>query len=244
MRSSKTGCILFLSVVMSGAIPAVFAASPPASLNFPANGQFRLDISNTNPNLIVVPDDRIIAINSAAGMLTDKRNTKDGALIFATTTEKPFTLFIETERGQAFSVHASPKAVAGKSYRLQAMMPVHRDTAKSWEQSQPYEALLVSLGKSFLQGRVPEGYTSVPVLNQSIKVSRGLSASAQKSWAGGNLSVTRYQLINSSSTSLPLQEKAFWVQGIRSIMFAYPTDKLAAGGAIDMFVIRDIQGAW
>lgn len=243
MRKSKTGIIFFLSMVMSVSIPAVIAASSPVTLNFPVNGQFRLDVSNSNPNLIVVPDDRIIAINSSAGMLTDKRNTKDGALIFATTTEKPFTLFIETERGQAFSVHATPKAMAGKSYRLQAMMPVHRDAAKSWEQSQPYETLLVELGKSFLQGRVPDGYSSIPVLNQALKVPQGLSVSAQKSWVGGNLSVTRYQLINSRSASLPLQEKAFWVQGIRSIMFAYPTDKLAAGGAIDMFVIRDIQGA-
>lgn len=243
MRQSKTGIILFLSILMSGSVPVVIAASSPVTMDFPANGQFRLDISNSNPNLIVVPDDRIIAINSAAGMLTDKRNTKDGAIIFATTTEKPFTLFIETERGQAFSVHATPKAVAGKSYRLQAIMPVHRDVAKSWEQSQPYESLLVALGKSLLQGSVPEGYSSIPVINQAIKVPQGLSATAQKSWAGGNLSVTRYQLTNNNSASIPLHEKSFWVQGIRSVMFAYPVDKLAAGGAIEMFVIRDIQGA-
>jgi conjugal transfer pilus assembly protein TraK len=56
-----------------------------------------------------------VNISSAAGMLTDKKNTKGrrGVLLFPTTTASPFTFFVETELGQVFSVNAAPRSGKG-----------------------------------------------------------------------------------------------------------------------------------
>ena len=70
-------------------------------------------------------------ISSAAGMLTDKKNTKAGAVFFSSNdNSKPFTFFVETELGQVFSVNAAPRR-EGRSYRL---MPATQ-TARPLRQS-------------------------------------------------------------------------------------------------------------
>lgn len=217
------------------------AVTGPTTLNFPANGQFKLDISNDNPNLISVPGDRIVALNTTSGRLSDKKSTKEGAVIIATTVDKPFTLFIETEKGQAFSVNAIPRNGPGMSYRLMANMPINRQVAEKWEQSQPYENMLVTVGRSFIQGQLPTGYIEIPVANERLKAPSGLSATAVNNWAGGRLKVTKFQLTNTRSSSVALKEKDFWFPGTRAVLFEYKADSLASKGLINIFIIRDIE---
>ena len=106
--------IMFLALCLAS-VPA-FASS--VTLSFSPGGQLNLPISNTNPNMIIVPGDRVVSISSASGMLTDKKNTKAGAVFFSSPSEKPFTFFVETELGQLFSVNAAPRKGDGRSYRL------------------------------------------------------------------------------------------------------------------------------
>lgn len=239
LTSSVRAAVVIVALTAS---PSLLAVTAPVTLDFPPNGQFSLDISNSNPNLIVVPHDRIIAINSSAGMLSDKRNTQDGAIIFATTTDKPFTLFIETEGGQAFSVHATPKTGVGKSYRLQARTPVNQHVASAWEQSQPYETLLVSLMKTLSAGQLPAGYVPVPLTTETLKTPRGLTARAEQVWTGSNLKVIRFHLVNPTLTPVALKESAFWQPGVRAVMFSGRAERLAASGAIEVYIIRDAGG--
>ncbi|BBU78652.1 hypothetical protein EIMP300_00520 [Escherichia coli] len=62
-------------------------------------GQASIAISNTSPNLFTVPGDRIIAVNSLDGALTNNEQTASGGVVVATVNKKPFTFILETERG-------------------------------------------------------------------------------------------------------------------------------------------------
>lgn len=217
---------------------AALAATAPVSLSFPPNGQFQLPVSNTNPNLIVIPGDRITGISSAAGKLTDKRNTRDGAVLFSSTGDKPFTLFIETEHGQVVSVQAMPRAGEGRSYRLLNAEPVARPAAKTWETSQPYESLLVELNKAILKNRMPEGYAPASTDSDRLSAPAGLSMTAEEAWTGNALRVVRYRITNLFAYAVALKEQDFWRTGVRAVMFSPSTLSLLPGTSVTVYITR------
>ncbi|EFN8262168.1 hypothetical protein EB651_24465 [Escherichia coli] len=94
-------------------------------------GQASIAISNTSPNLFTVPGDRIIAVNSLDGALTNNEQTASGGVVVATVNKKPFTFILETERGLNLSIQAVPREGAGRTIQLvselgkeQVMVPV------------------------------------------------------------------------------------------------------------------------
>lgn len=236
MRKNKR---LLLSLMFCAFLSAqVMAATAPVSLSFPPNGQFQLMVSNTNPNLIVIPGDRITGISSAAGKLTDKRNTRDGAVLFSSTGDKPFTLFIETEHGQVVSVQATPRAGEGHSYRLLNAEPVARPAAKTWETSQPYESLLVELNKSILKKRMPEGYAPASTEYDRLSAPAGLSMRAEEAWTGNALRVVRYRVTNPFAYAVALKEQDFWRTGVRAVMFTPSALSLLPGTSVTVYITR------
>ena len=73
--------------------------------------------ANTSPNLFTVPGDRIIAVNSLDGALTNNEQTASGGVVVATVNKKPFTFILETERGLNLSIQAaSPMKAAGRHH--------------------------------------------------------------------------------------------------------------------------------
>lgn len=227
--------LIITSVLVSTTCAAV---TPPQTLSFPPNGQFQLPVSNTNPNLIVIPGDRIVAISSAAGKLTDKRNTKDGAVLFSSASDKPFTLFIETEHGQVVSIQATPRAGEGHSYRLMGVKPVPRPMAQAWETGQPYESLLIELNKTVLQGHMPEGYVPAYMSNDHIPAPADLKMTAEEAWTGNALRVVRYRVTNPFDYVVSLNEQDFWRPGVRAVMFSPSVLSVLPGTSFSVFITR------
>lgn len=237
-NKSRMSSAIALCILFSGSVGAV---TEPYTLMFPPNGQFQLSVSNTNPNLVVIPGDRVVAINSSAGTLTDKRNTKDGAVLFSSSSEKPFTVFIETEQGQVFSIHANPQKGEGRSYRLLGSKPLPRAGAKAWETSQPYESLLVELNKAALQGHMPESYAPADLNNERMLAPAGLSMRAEEAWTGNALRIVRYSVQNPNSYAVSLKEQDFWYQGVRAVMFNLRTNTVLPGALMSVYVTQGLE---
>lgn len=229
--------IRFFSIALSACSVCVFAA-PAVTLTFPPSGQLNLLISNSNPNLISVPGDRITSISSANGMLTDKKNTNTGAVFFSSLSEKTFTFFVETELGQVFSVNATPRKGDGRAYRLFPENQSPRPTAKSWETSQPYESMLVSLNRNLIQGSLPDGYGPATIDRTPNINSAGLLATPESSWVGNSLVVVKYRIINPLSIPVPLREQDFWQPGTRSVMVNPKYNRLIPGASTYLYVTK------
>lgn len=228
----------FCSAMMT-AVPFVVLAQSPATLSFPQGGQFRLRISNTDPNMIFVPGDRIASISAGGGMLADRRSTTGGGVIFTSVATRPFTLFVETDMGQAFSVVATPVKGEGRVYRLMSAEPPARPETRKWETAQSYETLLISLSRSVLTGTMPNGYGEVKPLTDGIRVPGGFSVTPLKAWAGDQLRADRYTLCNTNTWGVALQEQDFWKPGIRAVMFDNNAQTLMGGGSMTLTVIRE-----
>ncbi|WP_438403871.1 TraK domain-containing protein, partial [Aeromonas veronii] len=159
------------------------------TLTLTPGDQLNLAISNTNPNMIVGPGDRVGNISSAAGMLADKKNTKAGAVFFSSPSDnsKPFTFFVETELGQVFSVNAAPRKGEGRSYRLMPATQTARPLAKAWESALPYESMLIDLNRALMQGVMPEGYGPATIDKELPLSASGLYATPDAAWVGNAL---------------------------------------------------------
>ncbi|MGN8352357.1 type-F conjugative transfer system secretin TraK, partial [Klebsiella pneumoniae] len=116
--------------------------------------------------------------------LTNQEQTDSGGAILATVSKKPFTFIVETERGLNFSIRAVPRAGSGRTIQLVSELAGTPGPAKAWEESNPYESLLVSLNRAVRQGSVPDEYQSVPVTSEVLQVPAGLRATADRVWVG------------------------------------------------------------
>nr|WBR62367.1 hypothetical protein MCHEIJPC_00108 [Klebsiella pneumoniae] len=103
MRKNNTA-IIFGSLFFSCSVMAANGTLAPTVVPMVNGGQASIAISNTSPNLFTVPGDRIIAVNSLDGALTNNEQTASGGVVVATVNKKPFTFILETERGLNLSI--------------------------------------------------------------------------------------------------------------------------------------------
>ena len=232
-RITLTALLMLVTGHTAAAPTAVSATVVPLA----NGGQASIAVSNTDPNLFTVAGDRVTALTSLDGELTRQEQTASGGVIVSTLNKKPFTFILETERGLNFSVQAVPRAGVGRTIRLVSELSGTGDAARSWEESSPYEAMLVSLSQHLLGGKLPSGWQSIPVTNERLSAPVGLVARAERVWVGNHLKVVSYRVTNSTASARNLTESDFWQHGIRGVLFAEPARQVMAGGALQVFII-------
>ncbi|HHA1672064.1 TPA: type-F conjugative transfer system secretin TraK [Enterobacter roggenkampii] len=205
-------------------------------------GQASIALSNTDPNLFTVPGDRIVAMNSLDGALTNQEQTANGGVIVATVNKKPFTFIIETERGMNYSIRAVPRAGAGRTVQLVTELRGSGEPARVWEESMPYDAMLVSLSQGIRNGTLPDGYASIPVSGETLLPVAGVSSYPEAVWVGHHLKIVRFSVKNESLSPLNIRESDFWQQGTRAVMFSQPASMLMVNGRMSVWVILSGEG--
>nr|WP_089618170.1 conjugal transfer pilus assembly protein TraH [Escherichia coli] len=82
MRKNNTA-IIFGGLFFSCSVMAANGTLAPTVVPMVNGGQASIAISNTSPNLFTVPGDRIIAVNSLDGALTNNEQTASGGVVVA-----------------------------------------------------------------------------------------------------------------------------------------------------------------
>jgi conjugal transfer pilus assembly protein TraK len=213
----------------------------PQQIPFTPDAQVNLVLSNTNPNMLVVPGDRIVAIDSNEGMLGDskgKTGQQNGGVVLTTVQDKPFTFYLRTEAGQSLSVVATPQKSAGRTYHLMSQHPVKRPVAQKWETSQPYVSTLVDIQKAVSRGEIPSHFTEGPAtrLPAFMALPAMLQAQPETMWTGGELRVYRYRVRNTGTVGMALPERIFSAPGVRSVMISPYTSTLLPSGQATVFI--------
>lgn len=165
--------IIFGSLFFSCSVMAANGTLAPTVVPMVNGGQASIAISNTSPNLFTVPGDRIIAVNSLDGALTNNEQTASGGVVVATVNKKPFTFILETERGLNLSIQAVPREGAGRTIQLVSDLRGTGEEAGAWETSTPYESLLVTISQAVRGGKLPAGWYQVPVTKETLQAPAG-----------------------------------------------------------------------
>lgn len=219
------------------AFTADASASKPVETAIAPGKQMSVRISNSNPNYFEITGDRITRVTTTKGMLMDKRNSDAGGAFISTVQTEPFTIFLETESGQTYSLQVAPAALAGQTYLLGgAARKLHSYTSDR-ETAQPYEKLLITLNKAAFVGKIPPGYANVTTHDASLKTPADLQASPSAVWQGTYLKVTHWKLSNRTSFPVQLQEQDYWEPGVRSVMFTSAGKELIGGGTVTLIVV-------
>ena len=238
----KYTAIIFGSLFFSCSVMAANGTLAPTVVPMVNGGQASIAISNTSPNLFTVPGDRIIAVNSLDGALTNNEQTASGGVVVATVNKKPFTFILETERGLNLSIQAVPREGAGRTIQLVSDLRGTGEEAGAWETSTPYESLLVTISQAVRGGKLPAGWYQVPVTKETLQAPAGLSSVADAVWTGNHLKMVRFAVENKTLSALNIRESDFWQPGTRAVMFSQPASQLLAGARMDVYVIRDGEG--
>ncbi|MGC1041603.1 type-F conjugative transfer system secretin TraK [Pantoea agglomerans] len=209
----------------------------PAGTVFENNAHLKAMMSNTSPNKIVIDGELITGITGPDNAYK-KANTADGALLITPLTGQDFTIFLETAGGVGVSIDVSPKPGNGRTLHLiPADAPVKPNPdAKSWEESQPFQKILVSIARTVANGEVPENYTEIKASRgPAYTPPAGVQLTPERQLAGSHLRVIRYRIKNTGYVPRMLNEKQFWQKGVRAVMLS--TQTLYANGEGFVWVI-------
>lgn len=217
--------------------PVSAAVPGPAGTVFENNAHLKAMMSNTSPNKIVIDGELITGITGPDNAYT-KANTADGALLITPLTGQDFTIFLETAGGVGVSIDVSPKPGNGRTLHLipaDALVKPNPD-AKSWEESQPFQKILVSIARTVANGEVPENYTEIKASRgPAYTPPAGVQLTPERQLAGSHLRVIRYRIKNTGYVTRMLNEKQFWQKGVRAVMLS--TQTLYANGEGFVWVI-------
>ncbi len=92
MRKNNTAIILG-GLFFSCSVMAGVGTLAPTVVPMVNGGQASIAISNTSPNLFTVPGDRIIAVNSLDGALTNNEQTASGGVVVYRQQKSPLRSF-------------------------------------------------------------------------------------------------------------------------------------------------------
>ncbi|WP_148244947.1 type-F conjugative transfer system secretin TraK [Enterobacter asburiae] len=200
---------------LSGSVLAESVVTLPTKIPVSPDSQVRVALSNTNPNLLVVLGDKIIAVDSAQGMFLNDNKAQgqaNGGVQLMTAQTAPFTFYVRTEGGLTVKRD-------GRVLQFISSRPVQHDDARRWEQSQPYVRTLISVQQAVLSGGVPKGFTEAPVVAApTFSLPGWLSVMPQQMWSGGGLRLYRLTVRNRGASALAIPERLFKAPGVRAVM--------------------------
>ncbi|MEG0532629.1 MAG: type-F conjugative transfer system secretin TraK [Hafnia sp.] len=239
--------LLSLAVVIASSLTGAAAqAAAPVKVLVSPDAQVQIALSNTDPNMVVVPGDRIVAIDSAQGVFINANDygqtgQANGGVVLMTKQDKPFTFYVRTEGGLTVSIIGVPQKREGRIVQLLSDSPVRHREAQTWERSHPYVTTLVELQRTLLNGKVPQGYVDSPVVRGPAFASlpAAVSVRAEQMWSGGGLRVYRLNVRNTGSSSVSLSERLFSAEGVRSVMIAPYGDNLMPATQTTVYVTVD-----
>lgn len=243
----KSNPLTFLGFVFSlccfiTTVRAETTAQLPEKILVSPDSQVKVSLSNSEPNMLVVPGDRIVAIDSAQGMFINGNQkgatgVANGGVVLMTAQTKPFTFYVRTAGGLMVSVVANPKKRDGRVLQLISNQPAQSAVAKRWEHALPYPRVLVEIHKALLNQQTPKGFISAPVAALPVfNLPSAYRVTANKMWNGGELRVYQLDVMNTSSVSQPLSERLFNQHNVRSVVIYPYSDTVLAGTATTVWL--------
>lgn len=224
--SARTGLSLLICAGLLFSVPGFSdpAAQLPVRIPVSADSQVKVSFSNTQPNMLIVPGDRIVAVDSASGMFLNEEQKgrtgmANGGVVLMTAQTKPFTFYLRTAGGLTLSVVAVPQKRDGRILQFISDRPAVSKPAERWERSLAYPETLIAIQKGVLNGTLPDSFVSAPVTAlPPLTLPYGLSVQPEAMWNGGQLRVYRVTLRNTGTSEEGIPERLFRASGIRAVM--------------------------
>lgn len=181
-----------------------------------------ITISSNELSRIFVKDDRIQNVRGLEGAYLLTKDTIQGQVYVKPTTpyqNKPFNLFVTTEKGRNFNLMVKATSSIGQDIELKPTTP----SLEPWEKNSDYSQVLVRLIGGMINNEAPSGYTIVypPKKLKAIKYDN-FTVALQKKYLGRQLSGEVLVITNRCNERINLTEALFYHPLTRAVTIIDP----------------------
>lgn len=177
-------------------------------------------ISSLDITRIVVRGDRIKNLRGVKGTYLHENDEKNGEVFIQPANEfrtLAFTILIETEQGHHFILLLHPVVIPSETLML-VPKEAHRLLARRFEKAFPYELTLLHLIRAMKREDVPDGFIVKKVDDkQTYKIGNIAKLHLKSIYEGLNLQGEVFELTNTQSKEITLNEREFYKKGTRAI---------------------------
>jgi conjugal transfer pilus assembly protein TraK len=177
-------------------------------------------ISSLDITRIIVQGDRIKSLKGIRGAYTRENDENNGEVYLQPTSlyqNTAFSVLIETEKGRHFTLLLTPISVPGGTLML-VPKGVGREEAARFEQASDYQITLSHLIRAMATNTIPEGYSISEVDNKTRYHFGNIATLRLKTiYQGLHFQGQIYEISNTQSFPIFLDEKQFYKQGTRAI---------------------------
>jgi conjugal transfer pilus assembly protein TraK len=185
--------------------------------------EVHVQASITEPNTLLLEDDRIMQMKAPSNTLVDVCNGKPncklidegtGVLTFMPAPlyhTKTFTINVITEKGSFYSMRVEPKHISSQTILFKTYQkPVIKAQVP---ENSLYEQNIIHFFKEMMNGHVPEGFTQTVLPKPKVYKGRRTELRLVQTMTGNNLRGEIFELTNTSNA--PLTVKEAWLQGLK-----------------------------
>lgn len=225
----KVSLVLGLTIM---AVSVVAFTQKPKEIRLKNDDQVQVSLSTQDNNRIYVKNDRITKINSLKRKVI-AHNDSSGSIYLTAKGEKPFTLYLTTEKGRHFSFLVTPVKSHGETIKIIPLTPEKIDKskkntrAKKYEQSSAYSKTLVRMVKAVMRGGSPTGFREIPedsysqfrsgVVPGYLDEERDIRQRVRKLWTGSDIAIRVLKVTNRSRGNKILRASEFYTDGVRAV---------------------------
>jgi len=184
------------------------------------NGTITAKISSLDITRILVQGDRIKTFKGIKGAYTRENDENNGEIYIQPTApyqNAAFTVLVETEKGRHFTLLLTPVGVPGGTLML-VPKGVGKEEADHFEHESDYQTTISHLIRAMATDTVPEGYSVSEVDDKTLYHFGNIATLRLKTiYRGLHFQGQIYELTNTQSFPIKLDEKQFFKQGISAI---------------------------
>lgn len=177
-------------------------------------------ISSMDITRILVQSDRIKSFKGISGAYTRENDKNNGEVYIQPTVSyqnTPFTVLVETEQGRHLTLLLNPMPVPGGTLLL-VPKGVGRQQAARFEQASDYELTVSHLIRAMAADSMPEGYAIKEIDNKKVYAIGNIAILRLKTvYQGLNFQGEIYELTNTQSVPITLDERTFFKPGTRAV---------------------------
>lgn len=182
---------------------------------FKNNAEISIELSSTNQNRLMIKSDKIIKAAFPDGALTYQYDETDGSMYVHPEIEKPFTLFLSSQKGQHLSLTVNSVESLGKTIAFNTYKPrLIRKPKGAVKKEAPFKKEVLAMMNYMTKGINMPGVDVSHVRVSAGHFNNGLRLIRKEIWQGATYKGELLEVYNNSKRVINLNPN--WFTGRKS----------------------------
>jgi type-F conjugative transfer system secretin TraK len=213
---------------------SLITANATTVRNFTDNETLTVELSKTNYNRLLVPDDKIHKVRCPEKTLAIDYAV-DGSVYIDLLVTEPLTVFVTTKTGHNFSMTVKPVESLGQTIQFVPKTPTKQ--ARHFEKKTPQDETVTKLIQAMMNNQTPQGYGVKSVFSSYRPVNKELTYKVTKQFIGEAYQGEILTIYNRTHKPVTLDESLFKNNDTRAFAVSQPI--IAPKGSETIYLVKE-----